>query len=107
MTKKYAIGQFEFDTKLEAKKRCSEAANRGPMGSQLEGEDAQLATAILILRSDKIELIGERSVLLFVRNHHAFGTHSFYAQLSDGHLLDFSYYKAIDALKPQDAATAQ
>ena len=94
----YKIGPFTFRTKTEAEERCSKAVNGGHVGSRLQGEDAELAQAILKLRGDKMAQINGREITGFVRRYNAFGTHCLYVEFADGSRLDFSFKKVTKAL---------
>ncbi|MCX8568795.1 DUF3223 domain-containing protein [Aminobacter sp. MET-1] len=91
------IGRFQFSSKAAATRYGGEVLNRGMLGSQLMGEDAEFADAVLKSRPDKLQELGDRGVVRYVRKMHQDNpTRCIFAELDDGSFLDISFWKLIN-----------
>ncbi|MGX1259349.1 DUF3223 domain-containing protein [Sinorhizobium fredii] len=93
-----AIGKETFRIKSDAITYCRTILYRDSLDTEIEGEDADFVRAVLNLRKDKLQEIGSRTVVRFVRKKHRRNTPCFFAELSDGSYIDFSFVKVIRAL---------
>ena len=89
----FHVGKLVFKSKAEFVRRCKEAIHKGSIDSVMSGEDEVLAEAIFNTRLDKVSELNGRSVLRYWRKPHKFNTVSFWAEMSDGEFLDFSFMK--------------
>lgn len=94
----YEIGSKTFRTKDEATAHCQAVLYRQPLETSIEGEDAEFVRAVFALRRDKVAELGARTIVRFLRKKHRRNTPGFFAELSDGSFLDFSFMKVINAL---------
>lgn len=94
----YKIGSKSFRTKEDAIRHCRRILYMHPMETEIEGEDAAFVRAVFDLRKDKVAALGTRTVVRFLRKMHRHNTPGFFAELSDGSFLDFSFMKAINTL---------
>ncbi|MDX1001546.1 DUF3223 domain-containing protein [Sinorhizobium medicae] len=92
------IGSKTLRTRQDAIAHCQSILHREQLETEIEGEDEEFVRSLLNLRVDKIREIGARTVVRFWRKKHRHNTPCFFAELSDGSLLDFSFMKAIDTL---------
>lgn len=94
----YKIGSKWFRTKKGVIEHCQEILHRRPLETEIEGEDAEFVRAVFALRADKVARLETRSIVRFLRKMHRHNTPGFFAELSDGSFLDFSFMKAINTL---------
>ncbi|VTZ62312.1 DUF3223 domain-containing protein [Sinorhizobium medicae] len=92
------IGSESFRTKKDAIRHCRAILYRQPLETEIEGEDAEFVHAVFNLRTDKVAELGTRTIVRFLRKLHRHNTPGFFAELSDGTFLDFSFMKAINTL---------
>lgn len=92
---KIIVGRFGFSSKTAFIKRCQTALHGGDLGTVLTGEDAELAQAVFYVRLDKVAQLNGRTVLHYIRGKHPHNTACFFAVLSDGEKLHFSFMKLI------------
>ena len=95
---KVTVGDFVFSSKKAFTERCRKALYGGDFGMTLTGEDAELAQAVFYTRLDKVAQLNGRTVLHYIRGKHTHNTPCFYAVLSDGEKLHFSFMKLIKSL---------
>ncbi|MGE6784410.1 DUF3223 domain-containing protein [Ensifer adhaerens] len=94
----YKIGSKSFRTKEDAIGYCQEVLHRHPLETEIEGADAEFVRAVFNLRKDKVAALETRTVVRFLRKMHRHNTPGFFAELSDGSFLDFSFMKVISTL---------
>ena len=92
------IGDKTFPSKAAAIRCCQSILHRDKLDSNIVGEDAVLVMALLKMRPDKMDEIGERGVVRFLRKAHRHSTTPcFFVELDDGAFLDVSFMKIINA----------
>lgn len=94
---KVTVGDFVFSSKKAFTERCRKALYGGDLGMTLTGEDAELAQVVFYTRLDKVAQLNGRTVLHYIRGKHPHNTPCFFAVLSDGEKLHFSFMKLIKA----------
>lgn len=94
----YTIGSYSFATKEEAVQHCRSILYASPWDTVIEGEDADFVRSLFELRADKVAEAGPRTAVRFLRKMHRYNTPCFFAELSEGTLLDFSFMKVVNAL---------
>ncbi|MDX0440632.1 DUF3223 domain-containing protein [Sinorhizobium medicae] len=95
----YTIGAATFQTKDEAVEHCRAILYRQPMDTAIEDDYAEFVSAVFQLRHDKVAELAGRTVIRFLRKKHRYPSLCFFAELSDGSLLDFSFRKVINSLE--------
>ncbi|MDX0806572.1 DUF3223 domain-containing protein [Sinorhizobium medicae] len=100
------IGSKTFRTRQDAIAHCQAILHREQLETEIEGEDTDFVRAVLNLRKDKMQEIGPRTVVRFLRKMHRHNTPCFFAELSDGSFIDFSFMKAINTLPRAPVAGA-
>lgn len=98
------IGPMRFASKEECKSHFQAILYRDKMDTEITGDDAVSVEALLFARPDKVEELGDRSVIRYVRKIHRHNTPCFFAELDDGSLLDISFMKFINAYPATTAA---
>lgn len=96
---KITVGGFVFSSKKAFTERCQNALYGGDLETVLTGEDAELAQAVFYTRLDKAAQLNGRTVLHYIRGKHPHNTACFFAVLSDGEKLHFSFKKIIQPNK--------
>lgn len=96
---KITVGGFVFSSKKAFTERCQKALYGGDLETVLTGEDAELAQAVFYVRLDKVAQLNGRTVLHYIRGKHPHNTACFFAVLSDGEKLHFSFKKIIQPNK--------
>ncbi len=89
------IAGHVFPSKEAAIAHCQAILNQPEL--EITGDDAVFVAAILHARPDKVAEMKGRRVVRYVRRKHRYPTSCFFAELSDGYLLDFSFMKFINA----------
>lgn len=94
----YTIGKYSFRTKKDIITSCSKILHKKPIGSVIDVQDEEFVRNIFRLRKDKVAELASREVVRFLVKMHRHNTPSFFAELSDGSFMDFSFNKAVKAL---------
>lgn len=89
------IGKWTFATKAAAVQHCQGILYSGDLDTEIVGDQAEFVRSIFQMRPDKVALLEGRSIRKFLRKKHRHNTPCFFAELSDGTLLDFSFMKVI------------
>ena len=101
------IGEFTFPTKEAAKAAFQAVLYRDELDTEIVGDDARLAEALLCSRPEKLREIGDRTVVRFSRKaHRNHSTPCIFAELDDGTVLDISFTKLINAFGRSTAPAA-
>lgn len=89
----FTVGEFIFQSIDAFINRSRIALYSVPLGAALIGEDAELAQAVFYARLDKVAQLNGRTVLHYIRGKHRYNKPCFFAVLSDGGKLHFSFMK--------------
>jgi hypothetical protein len=103
--KPITVGTRKFRSLTEAAKHFSKMLNRYKPGEPVNQEDFEHLLPLLKLNPEYKEKVGEAEVVGFDIDTAAHGTNCFYAQLSDGTRVHFSYKRCL-GLKGDDNGSA-
>lgn len=91
------VAGLMFTSKRAFIEHCQVILHRDSPETEIIGEDADFAAAILLGRPDKVAQCRGRRVARYLRKIHRYNTPCFFAELDDGTLVDFSFMKFINA----------
>jgi hypothetical protein len=77
-----------FASKAAFIEHCEAILYRDALDTEIVGEDAKFATALLNARPDKLAQLGNRRVVRYLRKANTGTAPRFFAELDDGTLLD-------------------
>ncbi|RLP25783.1 DUF3223 domain-containing protein [Mesorhizobium sp. YM1C-6-2] len=99
-----AIAGMTFTSKEAFIDHCRAILYRSPLETEIVGDDREFVDAILHARPDKLAEMAGRRPVRYLRKMHRHNTPSFFVELDDGRLLDFSFMKFVNAYPRPTAA---
>jgi hypothetical protein len=91
----FHIGPYRYSSKAAANCELTALLHSVPDNGEYLGEARRLVEAVFMARTDKVALLGSRTIIRFRRGRNAYNTPCFYADLDDGSTLDFSFMKLL------------
>jgi hypothetical protein len=98
------IAGISFESKQAAIEHCRAILHRGSLNSEIVGEDRRFVAELLHLRPDKVKEMNGREPVRYFRMMHRRITPSFFVELDDETLMDFSFMKFINSYPRATAA---